>query len=177
MSKIARRYARALADICAESGDHGIIGKQLEDFAATYGDSDELRSALRSPVLPVEKKREILEAVVAKAMFAPTTRRFLATLLEAGRIDAVETVAAAFRRLIDLAEKRVRAEVTSAVPLESSDMTRIQASLERLTGKTVALEARVEPDVIGGAQVRIDNLVLDATVRTQLDSLGERLLS
>ena len=176
-TKIARRYARALAEICEESANHGVIQKQLADFAGVWDDSAELRSLMKNPVIETEKKRQVLDAVTSKAMVAPTTRRFLGVLLDRGRLDAIAAISEAFTVLMDEQDQRIRAEVRSAVPIEAADLTRIQSSLERITGKTVSLDTAVEPDLLGGVQVQIGNQVLDASIRSQLDSIKDRLLN
>lgn len=176
-TKIARRYARALAEVCEDGANHGVIQKQLADFAGVWNDSAELRSLMKNPVIETEKKREVLDAVTSKAMVAPTTRRFLGVLLERGRLDAIASISEAFTVLMDQQDQRIRAEVRSAVPIEAADLTRIQSSLERITGKTVSLDAEVTPDLLGGVQVQIGNLVLDASIRSQLDSIKDRLLN
>ncbi len=176
-TKIARRYARALAEICEESANHGVIQKQLADFTDLWHQSAELRALIKNPVIDATKKREVLDAVTAKAMVAPTTRRFLGVLLERGRLDAIAAISEAFTLLIDEQDKRLRAEVRSAVPIEAADLTRIQASLERITGRTVSLDTQVAPELLGGVQVQIGNQVLDASIRSQLDSIKDRLLN
>ena len=176
-TKIARRYARALAETCDDSANHAVIQKQLADFASLWDASAELRSLIKNPVIEVEKKREVLEAVNTKSMVAPTTRRFLGVLLERGRLDSIADISEAFTVLMDEQDKRLRAEVRSAVPLEAADLTRIQASLERITGKTVSLDTQVAPELLGGVQVQIGNQVLDASIRSQLDSIKDRLLN
>ena len=99
-TKIARRYARALAETCDDSANHAVIQKQLADFASLWNASAELRSLIKNPVVEVEKKREVLEAVNTKAMVAPTTRRFLGVLLERGRLDSIADISEAFTVLM-----------------------------------------------------------------------------
>jgi F-type H+-transporting ATPase subunit delta len=176
-TKIARRYARALSDVCAESKNHAVIGKQLETFVETWTSSAELQDVLRSPVVPLSDKREILTRLFAKFLFAPTTRNFLLVLLEGGRIGEVEAVAEAFRELMDEASARSRAVVVTPAPLERADLQRIQAALQRLTGRTVLLEARMDPTLIGGARVQLGHLEMDGTIRTHLDTLRGRLIA
>lgn len=176
-SKIARRYAKALADLCAETKNHAVIGKQLETFAETYRSSPELQGILSSPVITAADKRKVLLELFAKFLFAPTTRNFLLVLLEHERLGAVVEIAEAFRQHMDTTASRVRSTVISANPLERSDLNRIQAALQRLTGKTVLLEAKVDPELVGGVQVRLGNVVIDASARNQLDNMRERLLS
>ena len=48
-SKVARRYAQALLELCDESKNHAVIGKQLDGFVKAWTTSSELRSVLRSP--------------------------------------------------------------------------------------------------------------------------------
>lgn len=174
-SNVARRYAKALVETCAEAKNHAVIGKQLESFADTYASSTELQSVLSSPVLSLEDKQAILAKLFSRYLFAPTTRNFLLVLLEAGRIAEIPAVTAAFHEAMDELSQRVRATVTSAIPMERADLARIQTALQRLTGKTVMLDARVDPSIIGGVVTEIGNVVLDGSIRTQLATLGDRL--
>ena len=176
-TKIARRYARALAEICENEANHAVIQKQLADFASLWDEADHLREIVVNPIVSVDQKRAILDGVTAKAMVAPTTRRFLGVLLERGRLGAIGEIADAFTQLMDERDRLVRAEVRSAVAIESGDLTRIRSSLERITGKSVTLAAEVDEDLLGGVQVQIGNMVLDASIQSQLDSIKERLLN
>ena len=175
-SKIARRYARALADICQEDGSHSALAKQLSEFAAFYEGSDELQQAMRSPVIDPADKAAILDAVGTKALLADSTRRFLGTLLEAGRIDELGGVAEAFSEMLDDVEGRYQATVTSAIALDQGDLTRIQTSLERLTGKKVQVDSEVDESLLGGVKVQMGNTVVDASVRTGLERIRDQLL-
>lgn len=174
---MARRYAKSLVELCAESKNHAVIGKQLETFAQTWAASADLQELMRNPVVSLADKREVLTKIFARFLFAPTTRNFLLVLLDNGRIAEVEAITRAFGELMDTLSNRVRATVTSAVPMERADMLRIQTALQRLTGKTVLLDAKVDPALIGGVVTEIGNVVLDGSVRTQLETLHERLLA
>lgn len=175
-SPIARRYAKALVELCTETKNHAVIGKQLESFAQTWSSSEDLQALMKNPVVPLDDKREVLTRIFSRFLFAPTTRNFLLVLLENERIAQVEEITHAFATQMDELSNRTRATVTSAVPLERSDLARIQTALQRLTGKTVVLDARVDPSLIGGVVTEIGNIVLDGSVKTQLQSLREHLL-
>ncbi|MFO0746494.1 MAG: ATP synthase F1 subunit delta [Myxococcota bacterium] len=174
-SPIARRYARALIELCAESKNHAVIGKQLETFAETWKSSTELQSIVQGGVASLADKKEILSKIFARYLFAPTTRNFLLVLLEAGRLSEIGEMVEAFNTMLDDQQLRVRASVTSAVPLEKADIQRIQAALQRLTGKAVLLDARVDPSIIGGVVTTVGNLVLDGSLKSQLARIGERI--
>jgi F-type H+-transporting ATPase subunit delta len=174
-SPLARRYAKALIDLCAESKNHAVIGKQLETFLETWNHSEELQGVLNGAQATLVNKKEILSKIFARFLFAPTTRNFLFVLLEAQRFDHLGEVVLAFNEMVDAATGRVRATVTSAVPLDKPELARIQTALGRLTKKQVTLDARVDPALIGGVVTTIGNVVLDGSVKTQLESLRDRL--
>lgn len=175
-SPIARRYAKALIELCNESKNHAVIGKQLETFAETWTSSSELQNIMLGGVASLSDKKEILSKIFARHLFAPTTRNFLFVLLESGRLGEIPEMVRAFNSLLDEASLRVRASVTSAVPLEKADIQRIQAALQRLTGKTVMLEARVDPTILGGVVTTVGNQVFDGSLKSQLTRLTEKLV-
>lgn len=154
-----------------------MISKQLNAFAETWSSSTELRALLQNPVIGLDDKRNVLAAVFKKSLSAPTTQNFMMVLLESGRIGDIEEIAQAFEDSLDAATGRVRATVTTAVPMDRAYLTRIEAALARLTKSTVTLEAKVDPAVIGGVVTEIGNVKLDGTLKTQLEALNERLLA
>ena len=70
----------------------------------------------------------------------------------------------------------VRAEVTTAAPLPADRAVDIQQSLAGLTGRTVTMETRVDPGIIGGVVARVGSTVYDASVTRQLERMKERLV-
>ncbi len=172
---LARRYAKALIELCNESKNHAVIGKQIETFRDTWQSSPELQAVLHSSKATLADKKEILGKIFARFLFAPTTRNFLFVLLEQQRLDHVAEMVDAFNEGLDELSGRVRATVTSAVPLEKGEIGRIQAALGRLTGKQILLDARVDPALIGGVVTTVGNIVLDGSIRTQLASLKDQL--
>ena len=176
-SKIARRYARALSELCDASGDRVKIGQELQAFAETYNASLELQVVLKNPTVDLSLKQSVLSAVLKQLNTQQTVQRFLLVLLDRGRIEVVEDVSRAFQAIVDAAAKRLRATVTSSVPMVDSDLDRVRAALGRLTGQTVTLDARVDADLIGGAQVQIGNVLLDSSIRSHLDKLRDQLVN
>jgi len=166
-----------LVELCAETKNHAVIGKQLETFAQTWASSEDLQDLMLNPVVTLADKRDVLTKIFSRFLFAPTTRNFLLVLLDNGRITEVESIARAFAEAMDELQGRLRATVTSAVPMERTDLARIQTALGRLTGKTVMLEAKVDPSLVGGVVTEIGNVILDGSVKTQLRTLREHLLA
>ncbi|HSZ81914.1 MAG TPA: ATP synthase F1 subunit delta [Polyangia bacterium] len=174
---ISRRYARALFSIGVDRGTFEQLGKELEDVAALWTGSAELRDALANPVFKASEKRAVLQSLLPRVAPTPDVQKFVLLLLERRRLVAVPHIARAYREMADEHTGRVRAHVTSAQPLGPAELERVRQSLARRTGKQVILEASVDAALIGGIVARVGDLVLDGSVRTQLGTLRDKLLN
>jgi len=174
---VSRRYARALFSIGVDRGSFEQLGRELDAVADLWTGSAELRQALENPVFKGTEKRAVLQSLLPRVAPTADVQRFVLLLLERRRLPAVPAIARAYREMADLHTGRVRAHVTSAQPLGPADLERVRQSIERRTGKKVILEAAVDPALIGGLVARVGDLVLDGSVRTQLNTLREKLLN
>jgi F-type H+-transporting ATPase subunit delta len=104
-------------------------------------------------------------------------QRFVLLLLDRRRIVLLPAIARAYRDLTDAHVGRVRAEVISAEALTPATVDRVRRSLEQRTGKKVIINSKVDPGLIGGVVARVGDLVLDGSVRTQLEDLRARLVN
>jgi len=174
---VARRYARALFGIGMDAGNYEALGQEIDELSTLLDSSPELRNALENPVFKPEEKRKVLEQILPRVTPTAEVRRFVLLLLDRRRITLLPAIARAYRDLTDAQLGRVRAEVTSAQELPPATLDRVRRSLEQRTGKKVLINATVDPELIGGVVARVGDLVLDGSVRTQLDDLRTRLLN
>ncbi len=82
----------------------------------------------------------------------------------------------AYRRLHDAAKGVVRADVTVAAPLAAHHESALREALAGVTGgKTIDLEVKVDPSIIGGVVVKLGSRMLDASLKTKLNSIRTRM--
>jgi F-type H+-transporting ATPase subunit delta len=174
---LARRYAKAMLEIGVRQQTYDALGRELDRAAQMLHTSPELRTALENPVFPLAKRREVLDDVARRLGMSHVVRNFVMLLLDKGRIGALPEIARAHRALVDEHAGRARAVVTSARPLDAAAEARLKAALERLSGKTIILEKREDPSLLGGMVTQVGDLVYDGSVRSQLRTLGGELLS
>ena len=181
---IARRYAKALlllgSDGASQPGKpnhNDAYAREIEDLAATWEGSAELREALLNPVFPLAQRRAVIEEVMRRLASSAIMRNFVLLLLERNRIEAVPSIARQFRAMVDAQSGRVRAVVTSAQPLSAALELRLKTALEKRTGKTVLLEKREDPALLGGVVTQIGDIVYDGSVRTQIERIRAELLA
>ena len=89
----------------------------------------------------------------------------------------IESVAREYRAMLDQKVGRVRAKVTSAVPLDEAALGKIRSQLTQLTQKQVSLESVVDPKILGGVVAQVGSLTFDGSLQTQLEGLKRQLLS
>ena len=82
---------------------------------------------------------------------------------------------AAYRERLLEHKNIVRAEVTTAMPLPDGRAKAIEASLTKAAGRSVVLETKVDPAIVGGMVARVGSTVYDGSVTRQLQKMKERL--
>ena len=177
IGSVARRYAKALLEIGVAQQTYDALGKELERVADTFARSPELKQTLENPIFPLEKRRHVLDELARRLALSKVVRNFVMLLLDKGRIVALPDIARAHRALVDDHAGRVRATVTTARPLDPQLESRLKSALEKQSGKTVLLDKREDPAIVGGLVTQLGDTVYDGSVRTQLQQLREQLLS
>jgi F-type H+-transporting ATPase subunit delta len=173
----ANRYARALLDVAvAERADVRAIEQQLNDFVRLFQANPALEKVLVNPAVPAPRKRAVIVELTARAKTQTVLAKLLALLAERDRLVLLSELAAAYsQRLLDHLHV-VRAEVTTAVPLGPERAKAIEQGLAQMTGRTVALSTRVDPEIIGGVVTRIGSTVYDGSVTRQLQKMKQSLV-
>ena len=174
MDLAARRYALALTQEAARTGQADAVDADVVFLGETLDGSRELRLFFRSPVVSRDKKENVLRSLFAERV-SPLTMRFLHLLVSKQREALIPAVVAAVRALRDTASGTVEARVRTAKPLTDAETATLQQTLEARSKSPVRMDVRVQPELIGGLVVRIGDVVYDRSVRHQLDVLREQL--
>ncbi len=175
MGSIARRYARALFGLAAETGRVEAWSTALQSLQQVVDGSPDLEDVLSNPVYSKEQRRAIVEKLAAALSLDPEPRSLLLILGDRNRLSYLPAIVQTFRDLADAHLGRVRARVTSAVRLEDAAAQAIADRLSQATQAKVLLERVVDPAILGGAVTQVGSLVYDGSVRTQLDDLRQQL--
>ncbi len=173
---IARRYAKALVEIGAETGTLETLVTEIGDLGAAFSASLELRNAMENPLIAREGKVAILEELAQRLSLSPTAKNLLLMLGARRRLPALPGIAQRLREMNDLRKGIVRAEVTTAVPLSDAYYERLRIELEKMTGNKVTLDKREDPSILAGVVTRIGDTVVDGSLRTRLQQMKHTLL-
>jgi len=172
MSSRIQFYADAFLDVLHAEGGANEIVDELFRFARVIEGSDELRDALSDPHLPVERRQQIVEDVLAEKA-SPTTIGLVSLVVATRRVHDLTEIVDALLEKTSTQGNRVIAQVRSAVPLTDDQKARLAEALKTNTGKDVDIVVIVDPDVLGGLVTQIGDTVIDGSVRQRLSQLRE----
>jgi F-type H+-transporting ATPase subunit delta len=171
---VARNYAEVLFDIAGRSTQPDRYADLIDAVAAAVQTIPRLQAVLMSPRIPKSEKARFLGAALKD-----TPRDFvlwLQALVKRGRQGILREVASEYLALVDEKMNRVRASVTLAREPDEKLRKAIEENLGRQLDKQVIATYLVEPDILGGAIIRVGDRVLDGSVRRRMTKLRRQLL-
>jgi F-type H+-transporting ATPase subunit delta len=177
-SAAAHRYAHALVDIVMAPNSPLKPEDALTQLRAVEGliqESPELRTALQTPAIQNSRKRAVMGDLLARLGGSPLIRNFVYVVIDHRRIGIIGDIREAFELQLDERLGFVRAEVSSAAPLDAPLSAGLESELSKLTGKRMRLRFDVDPDLLGGIVARIGSRVYDGSIRGELRELGRKL--
>jgi F-type H+-transporting ATPase subunit delta len=171
----ARRYAKALMDIGVDKGAYPQYAADLDRIQSTIEKAPLLRVTLLNRAFSNRAKRELMRTVFAGEGLSEVVINFVSLLVERDRVKQLPQIIRCFGELVDELEGRIRVSVYSVYPLETAEMDTLKNALEGALQKKSAVENHIDQTLIGGIVLKVNNLLIDGSVRSQLRRLGETL--
>jgi F-type H+-transporting ATPase subunit delta len=164
----ARRYAKALMELAKRDGMIAEIGEQLQQHQALLRANMNLQRVLENPSIDVQVKTSIVTTLLERTQPAPLMRNFFILLVDKDRLRQLDGICEQYERMASEELHRVVAQVTTAFELDAQQRQVVADKIATATHKDVTLETRVDPSILGGLVVRVNNVILDGSVRGQL---------
>ena len=173
---VAARYAEALFASAKAQRRLDETLEQMSLLGWLLREQLLLREFLFNPDVEPGDKVGVLERAL-KGGWSDLVRAFVRMVLEMNRAETLPGIVEALREAVDRDQGRLRVTVRSAHALPEATLKRLRDRLERRERKTIQLETRVDPELLGGLQVQLDHRLIDGSVRRALDELRDRLTS
>ena len=164
---ISVRYARALLKAATDANVEDRVYDEMQTLAKSYIDVPRLRTTIDNPMLPKDKKRQL----VITAMGGEVTQlseAFAELVLREDRENVLQFMANSYITLYRKQENIIRGKLTTGVAVSESTEQKMRQMVESKTKGTVEFETEVNPDIIGGVVLEYDTYRLDASVQSQL---------
>ena len=168
------RYAKALLSLAQEQNLTEAIGGELATVAEVLADPA-LARTLVLPNLSPKTRKAVTEQLVKNLTPSDLLGNFLRVLADNDRLKDFLAIERAYQNLLEQMLGRVRAKIRVAAQLQDQELQALIDAFSRLTQKTVIPTVELDPDLLGGVVVEIEGRVYDASLKTQLQRLGETL--
>jgi F-type H+-transporting ATPase subunit delta len=172
---VAKRYARALYEIGAESQQLDAIEADLQAIVEAVAQSKEFYDYLTHPKVSFVEKKEKLE-VIFSGKIQPAVYQLLLLLVERGRTETLKSLYQQFVNLANEARGIADAVVTSAAPLSESELQNVATAFGSKIGKTLRVVNKVDASIVGGVIVQIGDRLWDGSVVGQLNRFQKTLV-
>ena len=176
-SKIASRYASALLELTkGQESTRDSLCESLQSLAAIYQDKS-VKKVLSSPVVSSSLLNEVFSYALGKLTPDLSLRDLIQLLIINHRTALIPEISTAFYNKLQKERGIVDATVETALELKAEELAVVKAKLEVMLGKTVKLHSLVNPGLLGGFVVRVENNLIDMSLKTKLENMIKTAVS
>jgi len=174
--RVAKVYAAAFLNAAAKHAQPDSVLEELESLVEDLFRADPQLEMFFSSNAIGRRPKEALIRKVLGGRASDVFVNFLLVLNDHDRLDMLRPILSESRRLQEQRTGKIRVEVRSAVPLPDDQRERLMQQLRETFHREPLLEARVDPELLGGLVVQAGNWLYDASVRTQLEELRTQII-
>jgi len=174
LGKISVRYARALFLIAGEQEKLDLVAKDMELLLQTSMEVPSFRNFQDSPILTHSKKKEGIHEVFGDKL-QDITLTFLDLIIINNRLPFIEGIA---RQFIDQYKKSkgiTSVVLTTAKPVSQELKEKLVNFIKGKTTPHIKLNVQIEPALIGGFILKVEDEQIDSSVSTQLKKIKKEL--
>ena len=172
---IAKRYARALIKIAEEKGKVAEFYEQLKTLGDELASHSELQTILSTPLVKPSKKKSIFKLLEGKLSLSTEVSNLINFIIDHERMGILPMLVLLYRDMADELLGQVRVEVKSASALGEQEQ-KLKAVLEKKLGRKVLIHTQIQPELLGGLVLKIEDKVLDASLKRELERFKEEII-
>ena len=170
MTEIATTYGQAMYDLAREEGLAKELLGQLTALNECLSGEPGFTQLLSSPNIPKEERVQILDNSF-RGKIDPYVLNFLKVLTEKGYVRHFSGCCQFYKQQYNKDNGIVPVVAYTAVPLSDELRRKLTAKLSTVTGKTIELDCRIDPETLGGVRLDFDGKQVDGTVRRRLEDI------
>ena len=174
-ASLSGRYAAALFDLAREQKAIEKVEASLATLEQAMRESADLKRLVSRPLVARGAAAQAVKAVATELKLDTLTANFLGVLAANRRLSQLNNVIAAFRAMAANFRGETTAQVTTAHPLTDAQVTALKAKLKARVGRDVAVATKVDPAILGGLVVKIGSQMIDASIKTKLNTLAHAM--
>ncbi|WP_125767403.1 ATP synthase F1 subunit delta [Lapidilactobacillus wuchangensis] len=167
---VSKRYARALFELANEQHEIEPLFQELLVLRQVLQDNPDFDAVMASSSVTAAEQAQLVNTL--KKPFSQTIQNFLQMLFDYRRMEDLGLIIDEFEKRYDAANGRILIKATTATPMTTAQSEALgQAFIKRFDGKTANVANTVDPEIIGGVIVQVQDRRIDGSIRTRLDQM------
>lgn len=172
--KISGRYARVLYALAEEKGIQQEIYKKMITLSQAFIEVPDLTKTLANPMHTPEEKLSLLVTASGKNS-SPFLTDFFRFVIKKEREEFMIFIAMSYQDYYREKQHIMVGKIISASPLKEASLARIRQIMKDKFASTIELTTQVEPSIIGGFVLEVDNYRMDSSIKTELQNIQKEL--
>lgn len=170
--RLANRYAKALFDFATEKGQIETVNQDLSSIKGALKENRELQVVLDSPVIAPTKKHAIFASIFQDKV-NEITFNFLDIIIKKKREPALADICDGYRQYYNEHHHIKTVTLTTAQPLCEELLDSIRQMLSEKTQYNIEIKQLINPEIIGGITVKMDDFYFDASILSKINKLKQ----
>jgi F-type H+-transporting ATPase subunit delta len=175
-SPVAIAYARALLELANEANSAQPAGQELRDLRKIIETIPQFGQILNDPAIGVEERAKLIHTVF-DGRVSQLVLNFLGLLNEKGRLALLAAISGAYDDLLDQQLGKMDVDVTVAQQLDPQQLEEVRQKVGGALKREATVHQVVDPSIIGGLILRVQDRLFDGSVRAQLAAIRRQLLA
>jgi F-type H+-transporting ATPase subunit delta len=176
LSPLATAYAQALLELANETKSAGAVGEELTGLGEVMTNVPLLSNVLADPSIGHEERGRLLEATF-KGRVSQLLYNFLGVLNVKGRLKELSQIIDAYDFLLDQQEGKVEVDIITAHKLDTAQIEEVRQKVSAAIKRDAVIHPYVDDSIIGGLILRVQDSLIDGSVRGQLNNMKRALLA
>jgi F-type H+-transporting ATPase subunit delta len=173
---LAAAYARSVLELATDSGRAEEVGQELEALGGIVDSDPSFANFLANPAVGEAERGQVVEKVF-RGRVLPLVMNFLLVANRKGRLGMLRQIAAAYAELLDQQMGIVEVDVFVAQKLNVEQLEQVRRQVSAALKREAVVHQYVDESIIGGVVLRVEDRLLDASVRAQLRAIKRQLLA
>lgn len=171
---VSKRYALALFEAALDLDKIKIFKEELDFLERVFQEDRELIQILKHPRIKKDDKKDLIRKIF-KENVSGEIINFLYILVDKRRETYILDIIKEYMQIFNEHENIVKVVAMTAVPMEEKSKDNLVVVLGKKLNKTIEIENKIDPSVIGGVLLKIENKIVDGTLKGQLESIGRAI--
>jgi F-type H+-transporting ATPase subunit delta len=173
---IASKYSEAVLELAVGLKQEDKVLEEIKLISEVIASDREMTVVINHPSIDVHEKKRFLNSLFA-GKISELSANLIGLLADKRRLDLIPFIEASYRELLNKRKNIVSATLTCSEKLADSSLANIKAQLAEHLSKTLVLEVKVDPTLIGGVVLKMGDQVIDGSLSGQLKALEKALVS